>query len=350
MDRAIIERGQQAAFLTEVRERLAPITWKRMAEICGISRWTLQDWRKEKLRMSGEALVTLHELSGVPLPAVIEVISEEEYRRRAGRKGAKARYELYGNPGTSEGRRKGGRRGLKELCRRARENPELYPHFRDKKEVLLPEKSPRLAELVGILLGDGEITDFQVTVTSHLEEIEYSRFVSGMFAGLFGVEAPIRTRESVGVHVVTVSSVALVEFLLNLGLEKGNKVEQQVSVPDWIFSDREYIRACIRGLMDTDGGISVYVHRYKDRVYRNAFMHFTNYSIPLLDGMEKMLAEFGFAAKNDRKRRVVLHRQAEVKRYFREIGTSNSYHLGRFHRFAVECWGESFVHITLASG
>lgn len=293
--------------------------------------------------------MALHELSGVPLPTVIEVISEEEYRRRAGRKGAKARYELYGNPGTLEGRRKGGRRGLRELRRRARENPELYPHFRDKKEILLPEKSPRLAELVGILLGDGGITDLQVTVTSHLKETEYSRFVSGIFTGLFGVEAPIRARESIGVHVITVSSVALVEFLLNLGLEKGNKMEQQVGVLEWIFSDEEYMRACIRGLMDTDGG--VYPHSYKvgGKMYHYVKMNFTNHSVPLLDGMERMLAELGFTAKNDRRRHVSLYKQAQVRQYFAEIGTSNPHHLQRFLRLAKKFWGEDLAHIGLVN-
>jgi len=346
MARAIIEREQQAAFLAEVRERLAPITWKRMAEICKVSRRTLRNWRKEKLRISHEALVTLHELSGVPLPIIIEIISEEEHRYRASRRGAQARYELYGNPGTLEGRCKGGQRGLRELRRRARENPELYPHFRDKKEILLPEKSPRLAELVGILLGDGGITDFQVRVTSHREkEVEYSHFVSELLTDLFGVEAPLVPDGNTG--IVIVSSVAVVGFLLSIGLKKGNKVEQQVGVPDWIFSDREYMRACIRGLMDTDGG--VYPHSYKvgGKMYHYVKMNFTNHSIPLLDGMERMLVELGFTAKNDRKRHVSLYRQAEVGRYLNEIGTNNLYHLRRFHDFARRFWGEDLAHIGL---
>lgn len=196
MARVAIEKGEQAEFLAAVKEATS-LRWQEIANLCGVSRWTLRDWRKEELRMSYEALMTLHKLSGVPLPTIIEVISEEEYRRRAGSKGARVYYELYGNPGTSEGRRKGGRKGLKELRRRARENPELYPRFRERKEILLPEKSPRLAELVGILLGDGEITDFQVRVTSHREkEAEYSRFVSELAAELFGVEAPLIPREN----------------------------------------------------------------------------------------------------------------------------------------------------------
>ncbi len=347
MARVAIEKGEQAEFLAAVKEATS-LRWQEIANLCGVSRWTLRDWRKEELRMSYEALMTLHKLSGVPLPTIIEVISEEEYRRRAGSKGARVYYELYGNPGTSEGRRKGGRKGLKELRRRARENPELYPRFRERKEILLPEKSPRLAELVGILLGDGEITDFQVRVTSHREkEAEYSRFVSELAAELFGVEAPLIPRENT--YIVTVSSVAVVEFLLSIGLKKGNKVKQQVSVPDWIFSDRECMRACLRGLMDTDGG--PYPHSYKvsGKMYRYVKICFRNHSTPLLIGMEKMLVEFGFAAKNDGKHKVSLYRQPEIRRYFEEIGTNNSYHLRRFHDFAQRFWGEDLSHIGLAS-
>jgi len=44
----------------------------------------------------------------------------------------------------------------------------------------------------------------------------------------------------------------LVEYLNSKGLSLGNKVLLQVGVPEWIWTKEEYIKACIRGLVDTE--------------------------------------------------------------------------------------------------
>lgn len=53
-----------------------------------------------------------------------------------------------------------------------------------------------------------------------------------------------------------VSSVELSKFLVSIGLCVGDKIRNQIDVPGWIFEDQEYIKGCIRGLIDTDGNIA----------------------------------------------------------------------------------------------
>jgi hypothetical protein len=116
-----LETGEQARFLQAVRNATA-LTWNEIAAICKVERHTLKTWRDEKWRMSYEALVKLSKISEVPMPRIVEKIPEEERQRRAGQKGAMRLQELYGNPGTPEGRSKGGRISQQQR----QEHPELY--------------------------------------------------------------------------------------------------------------------------------------------------------------------------------------------------------------------------------
>lgn len=337
MARVYLPEGEQARFLQDVKD-VTGLTWNRVAEICGVERHTLYTWRNETWRMSHEALRRLSHLSSVPTPHIIEVISEKERRRRTAVKGARARAAIHGPVATPEGRSKGGR----TTQRRRREHPEQYEgKFTTRKPIHTPPQSSQLAELVGIILGDGQISDMQVVVSNNAErEREYSIFVARLFRDLFALKAPRRTRPKNAVEVV-VSSVALVEYLETLGVQRGSKVAQQIAVPEWIFEDIEYVRACARGLMDTDGCVFLRRQRYKRREYRYLELHFSNHSQPLLAGMEQLLSLLRFTPKRD-DRGVTLYRQSEIKRYFEVVGTHNPYHQERYARFAKEATAAAF--------
>jgi len=38
-----------------------------------------------------------------------------------------------------------------------------------------------------------------------------------------------------------------------IGLVLGNKVKQQIDIPEWIKSNNNFSLACVRGIIDTDG-------------------------------------------------------------------------------------------------
>ena len=106
----------------------------------------------------------------------------------------------------------------------------------------------------------------------------------------------------------------------------GNKVKQQVDVPDWIKGESEYKIACLRGLMDTDGG--VFIHRYKvnGKEYSYRKICFTSHSIPLLRFVYDTLNELGFTAKIINKvanKDVWLYNTHEVDRYLELVKSSN---------------------------
>jgi len=161
------------------------------------------------------------------------------------RLGGLRRHQLYGNPGTPEGRSKGGR----HTCEFFR----LHPHkarergFGSLKEIKSPPQSAELAKLIGIMLGDGGIrSKYQFTVSfNYKTDREYAEHVGRLIKRLFAVEHIIHKRkDSLGADIV-VSSANVVKFLLRQGLEAGNKVKNQIDIPAWIKNNIEFRKACL---------------------------------------------------------------------------------------------------------
>ena len=167
-----------------------------------------------------------------------------------------------------------------------------------------------------------------------------------MFRELFGLEATRWIEKGGDCLDVIARSVQLVEYLTSpeIGMYKGNKVKLQVEVPDWILhGSEEHRRAGVRGLMDTDGCVSLDTNRRYSPPRRYMYMRlqFCSYSIPLLEGMYEILCSLGYhPCKYVKNHQVRLNWQEEVRRYCREIGTRNAYHLRRYIEFARRAWGE----------
>ena len=113
------------------------------------------------------------------------------------------------------------------------------------KNIQKPRKSEELAELIGIILGDGNINFFKegkkvgtysLRIYGHAEyDFEFiANFVSSLITELFGITPLFYISKTSKVCYITVNSKELVEFLLKIGLKKGNKVKNQVGVPLWI--------------------------------------------------------------------------------------------------------------------
>ncbi|MBI4035707.1 LAGLIDADG family homing endonuclease [Candidatus Daviesbacteria bacterium] len=75
----------------------------------------------------------------------------------------------------------------------------------------------------------------------------------------------------------------MVKYLTSKGLSLGNKVCLQVGVPNWILSKEDYIKACIRGLIDTDGSFVLHRYTIKGKIYTYPKISFSNRSEPLLE-------------------------------------------------------------------
>ena len=330
MPRVKFLKGKQSYFLNRIRVS-RNIEWLDIAKTCRAQMRTLFDWRRNKYQMGYENLIRLSRKYNLSIPKGIEILPDTWNIKNAARLGALRRNELYGPPGTLEGRRKGGL----TTWRRYRLNPRKFEGtgFNGPKEINYPKKSSLLAELIGIILGDGSINEHQVRIyNNNKTDRNYAYFIKKIITNLFKINSTITVRDK-NTIIVTASSKNLVLFLIDCGMKKGDKMLNGTDVPEWILKDKEFSKSCLRGLMDTDGGIYFHNHTTKGIRYRHMGLCFTSHSKALLNSAHKMFLRFNLNCKIAGGRRIFIYDRKEVSKYMQIIGSHNSKHIERFRSY-----------------
>lgn len=201
-----------------------------------------------------------------------------------------------------------------------------YPNKSHRKDVSLPSHCVELAEFFGIMMGDGGINNpWQANVTLNATaDKHYAGYVARLCKSLFGIAPVMRKRKSSNAVVLQLSSTTIVDFLVENGLCRGNKLKQGLQIPQWILTNAEYRTACVRGLVDTDGCIYVHSHEVSKKRYRNIGLTFSSYSEKLLHQVARIFEEFGIIPHiTTRGTDIYLYRASAVARYLKVFGTSN---------------------------
>ena len=190
-----------------------------------------------------------------------------------------------------------------------------------------PKHSEEFAEFIGIMLGDGHVGKEQIQITlSSLVDKVYTVYVMNLFERTFGYKPSIFKKNDCNAYCIYSNSVNLVKILVKNGLKIGNKVKLQVSVPNWITTNKRYSRLCCRGLIDTDGCISIHKYNVNGKQYKYKKLIFTNHSAPLADFVFNTLKNIGLNPKiviRLEKRRIWLYNSNEVIKYLVKIGSGN---------------------------
>lgn len=304
---------------------LEKVSVAEIAEICNCSERTIRDWRRGKFRISSDAAKAISSRLRIPNLDSSYEVDVYAHTANAGSLGGKALIKKYGKLPISEEYRKEKWREWWESDGKLREIPLL-----SSKSVFIPRKSSVLAEFMGIMMGDGGISKYQISITLHQnDDHAYSAFVAEMINRLFKVVPSIYKRKDSLAMALVVSRIELVQYLQSLGLPIGNKIRQQIQIPLWIQEELRYAKACVRGLIDTDG--CVFTHRYKskDKWYAYKKIQFTSASPALREGVAHILTELGFSPRitgSD----VRIDRKEDVEKYFKLIGSNNPKHWKRY--------------------
>ena len=113
----------------------------------------------------------------------------------------------------------------------------------------------RVAELIGILLGDGSFGNERTITIAANTKYQYAEYIEGLIKSLYPCEIIRKKRKDRNVYQIAVHDVFFRKFLSRYGLFSTIKKYKQA--PDWIFKENAGVRgAMLRGLYDTDGGIS----------------------------------------------------------------------------------------------
>lgn len=334
--------GLQKTYLSDV-EKKSGLKGDQIARLFGVVGRSYRDWKRGKFALPARVVEIFEKKFQIPCPFDKEkaLCKWKEIKLQASRNGGIAMIRKYGDPGTPEGRRKGGKHAF-EILRLRGIIPRMKPFIEPQK------KSIELAEFVGVLLGDGHISKEQWSVTvNSLADKQYVQYIKALAQRLFVYKPGMFMKKDCHAIVLYGGGNGCIKYLQRIGLKIGDKIKQQVGVPDWIKKDLKWKIACLRGLMDTDGGI--FLHRYtvNEKEYVYTKLSFSNRSIPLIDFVYDTLEMVKLRPKRrmkEKSKQVWLYNQREVDKYLETVGTHNLRLLKNVRRDAGEVKRESLLN------
>lgn len=198
-----------------------------------------------------------------------------------------------------------------------------------KKNITIPPKDEKLAEFVGIMLGDGNIYSradkgiFQIKITSNsfTDRDFVINFIKPLIENLFKLKVSVSFDKGRQGMNLRVASVDLVAFLSSLGLISGDKIKNKVTIPPWIKVDNNLLISCIRGLIDTDGTV------FRTSKTSNRWViGFKNNNRILLEDVRNGLIDLGFHPTKIITNAIFIARKNEIGLFIEKINFSNSKH------------------------
>lgn len=323
--RVIFENGDQRSFLEQVKY-VSNLSWKSFAEKIGVHDRTLNGWKREDFLIPFSVFEKIIKTIKIKAPKNVRVVEQFWYTENGGKIGGKIVYEKHKRIGGDLNTRKQAWRKWWEETGKFNQNK----HFVARK-ITIPRKCDDFAEFIGIMLGDGGMTERQITITLNCrDDKEYIDFVTSLIKRLFKLNPSVSIRKKDSTVRIIISRTNLVKFLVEIGLKKGDKLKQGLDIPIWIKSKKSFKVMCIRGLMDTDGCIFNECHVVKGKRYCYPRLSLVSMSEELRNSSFTILKELGFSAKIRNNRSVQLENRDDIKKYFDIIGSSNPKHIRRF--------------------
>jgi len=327
--RVIFRKGEQAKFLLSKINKLN-ISWNELAAKIGIHQRTLNDWKREQYSMPIDTLDKICRLSLLKRPKNIKIKPAFWHINTSAKLGAIASIKKYGRVGGNQEYQK--KKWYEWWYKKGR--CQNVGCIKAPLPIKIPRFSKNLAEFTGIIIGDGGITRNQVFVsTNSIYDKKYGYFVKKLIKKLFQVNASIYYGKKRSVMIIAVSRIKLVEFCnKKLGLNIGNKLKQGLAIPAWIRKKSEFEKACIRGLIDTDGCIFNECHNIKGKKYNYKRLNFTSASPELRKSVFDILEKNELSPKIRNNRCVQIENNENIEKYFKTIGTNNPKHLKRYYK------------------
>ncbi len=323
--RALFPKGKQTKIIDKI---LSKISIREAAKLCNLSERTIRDWQREKFSVDSKALQKLCQKTSISFPSNVELKNDYWYVTLSSSAGGIAVYKKYGRIGGDPEYRK--KKWYKWWEREGRFKQ--HPIINTCSPIKKSRKSSKLAEFVGIIMGDGGITRRQIIITLHrVDDKKYGNFVIKLIKKLFNVTPSVYHDFKNSVNDIVVSRTELVKFCTSIGLVIGSKVRQQIDIPKWIKKNKKFLIACVRGLIDTDGCVFLHSYKVNNKIYRYKKLAFSNCSKPLIKTVYQFLKKNNFSPRITRDvKDVRIESKNDIKNYFQIIGSHNPKHLKNF--------------------
>jgi len=216
------------------------------------------------------------------------------------------------------GRAKGGKNSLK--------NPKL----------LVEKPSKEFAELIGVILGDGSIWSknnyyyLRICGDSEKDREYLLNYVKPLFETIFNKKMFVYKHKNHKEIFLSIGSKDVVFTLNYWGLLAGNKKHNNQGIPKWIFESEDYLKACVRGLIDTDGSLCPITGRDYDYIW------FSSNIKNLRKTFSLAMNQLGFRNSkwNIRKNRTpdtYIGNKKDIEKYIQTISFKNDRHLRKLN-------------------
>mgnify|MGYP001582797497 CR=1 FL=1 len=200
------------------------------------------------------------------------------------------------------------------------------------------DKNYKLAELIGILLGDGcilikENKHYEIKISlDKIKDKDYIPFIKKLIFDLFSIEAKEYYRNYDGCVDIRISGKDFVKYLIdNVGLKSSPKFNR-AEIPQQ-FLIKEYYPALLRGYFDTDGCVAIVNNN--GIKYPRIEMKICN--SPMQAQYIKILKElnFKFGAYNigNNAIRIQINGKKELIKWINLVGSSNPRNIERLNKF-----------------
>ena len=165
-----------------------------------------------------------------------------------------------------------------------------------------------LAELIGVVLGDGHIEKFPRTerllIFSNSNNKGFAERYAGLVEKLFKKKPYVYKQSTQNCIRISLYEKKISE---RLGIPTGSRKNILITVPDWVMKRKTYIIRYLRGLYEAEGSYSVHKLTYTYKLV------FSNTNQSLLKNVVKLLKMLGLSPHHD-SLRVQISRKNEVLR------------------------------------
>lgn len=169
------------------------------------------------------------------------------------------------------------------------------------------KKSGDLAELIGVILGDGHIGKFPRTeilaIFSNKNNKGFVKRYSLLVQKIFG-KKPANLNHGRGCTRISIYEKNISK---RLDIPSGARGKVNFSIPDWIINNRNYLKRYLRGLYEAEGSFCVHKPTYTYKFF------FSNKNESLLDNVYYGMGILGFHL-NKYKYKIQISRREEVYR------------------------------------
>tara|TARA_Y100000310_G_C20701809_1_gene830651 strand:- start:5198 stop:5929 length:732 start_codon:yes stop_codon:yes gene_type:complete len=213
------------------------------------------------------------------------------------------------------------------------------------KQITIPQNfSEKLAEETGIHIGDGSMnkyihkqtTRWVYTFSSHKnDDKKYIDYVLKLMEDLYAKSPYIYTKNNC-INLIYCSK-EIVVFKKNLGLPMGKKIN--IIIPKWIFKEKEFIKKCVRGIVDTDGSLR-FRKPFKSKIHSYPSLKVSNNSEPLIQQINNIFLDFGLTPsiniegikirRPNKLYNVNLNGVKNLEKYIKIFGFSNYKHFKKY--------------------